>query len=643
MTDLTDLDKVSMTDPKGSVASFVQFNSIEELENEITAAGMAELMTLGVHASMDAMFELGKHNSIPVDDPRHEWVEKLFIHQMINHFMYEIGYTDDVVKRTTDYAAKDLILKLNKADPDEIRALDANDPSESYNSDSDDNGFMGGTREVDSVDSMDIGSSFAGMGLKINQMPVSARRPRKKTKYDFTHLTKRAKKELAHFKDLERGLGTFLIQYVKHNKFDILKQLGALGLSYIGASDILQIACLLISFAPKFAVKASFKRLGGVSPTLLASICAAAGVGGSIYKQAISNGLARAPKAATLTAVEAGSRMAVEYVVGSGLAIRLTSFIELTVDGTGIGILSWIPLLSASAMIIMNGYQEFKFLFSVEQKMTWLRALLGKSNDDGDYTTSDGLSDVERRVQNLEKIVRVTNFFESAGDLKGWMSKQIHDIREYVKKTTTENLVVIGTMEATRSKEKRKWYTEEDRTLLSDMISKAEDIIDTIKVTSEAVTEDVRFKKVLQGDRDLSRFDQFYDSWEKLKARPINEQPCFRIAAESLAAQLKTLDLENDRVQAVTLARIYNNMERLAELAFERGTPPVLTSDERKFVNDYCRGEEPDANAPAPARGRSPARTNKRGRRTQQPLMVDAIVDAFLARRLAQQQLEGGL
>lgn len=554
----------------GTDPSFVIFESIEELEAASTTDEIDELMTVAVQSAVTTMYTFAETYRVEVEHPLYDHVANLSLLKMMCQFLYEVGYVQDDTVKLLDYCAGQFIA------------------------------YEGLQRSIGEADKtpMEFGTSFSP-----EVVSIAARAPRKKVRYDFRNLSPRGRAQLPEFAEMEGSISNFVKQWLGFNKTDLGRLAIQAGLEAVPGIDVIRLSCALLPAFPKLVRTRILTRSASLHLTAFCAAIAGAGLVTNEVGRAMGLSRGNAAIGSKYVANEVAGKLIGKWVG------KLSEFLSFTTSQSGRRLASTYTFAVLSVSLLRKARDDFHYIYKPQNKIAWTRKLIGKadSDDDDDIDPEAGdVPEVQSIVAEVDKYNAVLDFFkvgESLTDLKARFRvnrPQIQPFRTGQKRT--EYSRALARIERDREGATRDFYIQSERREIDDMVAESSAMLSVVKDLKNECER--LFAKLLQVDPSLDRFSTFVNEGRRLSGRPEGEAIAFKRAARQLLESLSSLELESEYVLSDLITEHFDQMKRLAQLAFGRGNPPLPLNDEdRLFVNGLAGANvrPPQAPPPAPA------------------------------------------
>lgn len=614
---------------KDSPTSTEQFDSIEDLVEAMTPAGVQELFDDAYEAAKDAMYGFAPNFSVSANDSRYEILYDLMELHVLNTYLYELEFTDAALFLLMDFCLKQQLGLVESVDPIEFEAQ------------------LTQKLEQDATTTAAILPQVVGVPTGLPVIPgvsTDARlTTRKKRRFSLKNLTPAAKKRhLASFKEVEKGLVEFVWEWKKHNeaRFNRMERL-----------------LWQIGFAYSLPVGIAVQAVGQLLGMYLRSGTSPAGfLNGRNRLRLVKSGLLFGALKSNARSATARNRVTMTNAALAGVSrfgdARVRNIIEEVSSATAP------PLMRLSVPIVV-GYQavasiealvhmvsEYYRVWNPQQRFAYSKMFLGSTDPDELVEMEQGgqtVSYLRGRIEKLKLPIEALDNFtsETAKNTLGSMKQKLRECTNFL--TDKERLPAyqaqLGKMEAaTRgtvvAPELGKWIRRYKRYEIQELETMVNDLNDRL-ADIESIEDGLKaapFDGLWSMDPWLKRLIGAFELRDKapsLASEKDNGELCWKTTRLALRSQLREadFDLEPDKLNAVLLGGI-EGLERLQEI-WERvkKNKEVPTFEDKVFFRKYCKVLK---STPGAARIN---RARVRGTATDGS-SVDAIVDAFLAARM---------
>lgn len=638
---------------KDSPTSTEQFDSIEDLVEAMTPAGVQELFDDAYEAAKDAMYAFAPNFSVSANDSRYEILYDLMELHVLNTYLYELEFTDASLFLLMDFCLKQQLGLVKSVDPIEFEAQ------------------LAQRLEQDATTTAAILPQVVGVPTGLPVIPgvsTDARRTtRKKRRLSLKNLTPAAKKRhLASFEEVEKGLVEFVWEWKKHNeaRFNSMERL-------------LWQALFASSLSTGVAVQAVGQLLGlylhsGKSPARF--------LNGRNMLRLVKSGLLFGALKSSARSASARDRVTMTNVALTGVSrfgdARVGNVIEEIGSATAPpltrGILGLALLPQAVLLIeaLVHMVSEYYRVWNPQQRFAYSKMFLGSTDPDELVEMEQGgqtVSYLRGRIEKLKLPIEALDNFtsETAKNTLGGMKQKLRKCTNFLtdKDRLPAYQAQLGKMEAAtrgvvvspdadeeyemdpdvplidntgapvsilggkRIRRYNRYEIEELKTMVNDLNDRLADI--------ESIEDGLKaapFDGLWEFDPWLKRLIGAFELRDKAASRASekdNGELCWKTTRLALQKQLREadFDLEPDKLKAVLLDGI-NGFKRMQDIWERIGkNKEVPTFEDKVFFRKYCKVLKSTPGGDRINRSRA------RGAATDGS-SVDAIVDAFLAARV---------
>ena len=580
---------MSKPTPDAIDPSLVVFDSIDELDAASTDEEISELMTVAVLSAIDTMYKFADTYRVDTKHPLYNQVTNLTFHKMMCQFLYEVGYVDSDTVKLLDYCAAQFI---------------------AYE------GLQRPTVEPGKVP-MEFGAPFSP-----DAVPIAARAPRKKVRYDFRNLSREGREQLTPFKEMESGFRNFIKQWLAFNRTDVARFAIQAGLQAAPGSDVLRVLCALLPTMPKFLTTRIVSRNASVKVT---SFCALmGGVGLAFAAKGGKHGPAMAGAMQEEAAVQflgpwVGSMAGfVRFDVVPALNETMRRRLGAQMADYAKRALYHLPLAMLGASIIIKAGVDFFKIYKPQNKIAWTNKLIGASDSDDEDLEAGTMVSIQSRIASVDKYKPAMDHFgetsetddpttalatsadatatvAAAGDdmaklIASYNYKQrfIEPFRNGSKRK--EYKTKLQEIEKAREKATRDFYIEAERNKIDDMINEASNMLS--ELTELELNCEQVFAKLLSKDPKLDRFSKFLRDVKDLEKLTGDMTP-FNDAAKRLF-RLSKVDVQSVALPPAFFELIFDRMDTLKTLSDFKSFE-LLSGRQKTFVT---KGEVDDVYDP---------------------------------------------